>query len=246
MTVSTTTLTVGTVDLRQALTAVKEHACKDADFPDIARVRLTIGSRHVFVTASDQSTCGLAVVSTWDHDGADTEIVELLVEDVDKLLRVFKTAGKDASDEGPQYMLKLDIDDVEITITDVSGFGIVGHKLHIPRLETAVTLDAVPTMFRQAHSGQVVLLDETTRMLVSGKNLGRFKVAAATYADTLTLETRGGSTHRTALILVRCGESFLGLVVPRMPMEGEVERAREWAEGWTARLPEIAVVGGAE
>ncbi len=233
-----TTITVGTADLRQALTSVGVHASTDGELPDIARVRLTVGPDHVFVTATDRFTAALAHVSTWDHDGEPVEIVELLVDDVAKLLRIFKVHGKDEGD-APQYTLRIDIGDDEVTATDSSGFDIIGRRFRMPRLETAVTLNAVPALFERAHAGQIFLLDEATSMVVSGKNLARFKVAAAVYDEPLGMETRAGKSKGSATVLIRCGESFLGLIVPRQLIDEEAARAREYADGWAARLPDL-------
>ncbi|MFI6215667.1 hypothetical protein ACIBCD_27055 [Nocardia brasiliensis] len=245
MTSIATSITVGTADLRQALTAVTVHASTDGELPDIARVRLTIGPDHVFVTATDRFTAALAHVSTWDHDGEPFEIVELLVDDAAKLLRIFKVHGKDDGD-APQYTLRLDVAHDEVTATDSSGFDIIGRRFRMPRLETAVTLNGVPALFERAHLGQIVLLDSASSMVVSGKMLARFKVAATVYDEPLAMETRSGHRKGSASVLIRCGESFLGLIVPRQLVDEEAARAREWAQGWTARLPELLDVSRGE
>lgn len=233
----TTTLVVGTADLRQALTAVRPHASTDADIPELTRIRLTIGRENISVTATDRFTAALAIASTWDHDGEPGEIVEVLADDAAKILAIFKS-GKESGDDSPQYLLRLDIDAEHVTVTDCSGM-IDGRRFRMPRLATEDSLDSVPDLIRRAHSGEMVLLDDIENMTVSGDHLGRFKVAATVYKESLSLETRSLATHRSVSILVRCGESFLGLMMPRRLLDEDVQRAREWADGWTARLPEI-------
>lgn len=240
----TTTLVVGTADLRQALTAVRPHASTDSETPDLKRIRLTVGPQNLTVSATDRFTAALAIVSVWDltwepEDHDDAGLVELLLEDVAKLLTVFKAPAKDDGEDGPQYTLRFEITADQVTVTDCSGFDIVGRRYRMPRLETADALDNVARLVEQAHSSKLVLLDGIRDMTVSGDHLARFKVAATSYNRPLSIETRGGRGASTPTILVRCGESFLGLMLPRVQLEEDLQRAREWAEGWTARLPEI-------
>ncbi len=232
-----TTLIVGTADLRQALTAVRPHACTDPEIPELTRIRFTIGTENLTVTATDRFTAGLAIVSTWDHDGEPGEIVELLPDDAAKILAIFKS-GKESGDDSPQYLLRLDVDAEHVTVTDCSGM-IDGRRFRMPRLVTESALDSVPDLIQRAHSGEMVLLDDIENMTVSGDHLGRFKVAASTYKEPLSLETRSLATHRSVSILIRCGESFLGLMMPTRLTDESLVRSREWADGWTARLPEI-------
>lgn len=245
----TTTLVVGTADLRQALTAVRPHASTDRETPDIARIRLTVDPQNLTITATDRFTCGLAIVSiwemAWEADG-ETGLVELLLEDVAKLLTVFKAPAKDGGEDGPQYTLRFEIGPDEITVTDCSGFDIVGRQLRLPRLETADALNLVPQIIDRIHGSQLVLLDGVKDMTVNGEYLVRFKVAASAYDRPLSLETRGEGRSKTPTILARCGESFLGLLMPRRLLDEDVQRHREWATAWTVRLPQIVAAAGSE
>lgn len=233
----TTTLVVGTADLRQALTAVRPHASTDGDVPELTRIRLTIGRENLTVTATDRFTAALAIASTWDHDGEPGDIVEVLADDAAKILAIFK-GGKEAGDDSPQYLLRLEVDAEYVTVTDCSGM-IDGRRFRMPRLATEDSLDVVPVLVDRAHGGRTVLLDDIKNMTVNGDHLGRFKVAATTYKEALSLETRAGIGKGSVCVLIRCGESFLGLMLPRRLLDEDVQRAREWADGWTARLPEI-------
>jgi len=246
----TTTLVVGTADLRQALTAVRPHACTDKEIPDLARIRLTVDPQNLTITGTDRFTCGLAIVSVWElaWEPDDTDLVELLAEDIAKLLTIFKAPAKDGGEDGPQYTLRFEITADQVTVTDCSGFDIVGRRYRMPRLETADALDLVPQLVDRIHGSKLVLLDGVKDMTVSGDHLARFKVASSTYDRPVSLETRGEGRSNSPTILVRCGESFLGLMMPRRLLDDDVQRAREWADGWTARLPGIvgaAAAGGA-
>ncbi|MEV6449596.1 hypothetical protein, partial [Amycolatopsis sp. NPDC051716] len=92
-----TSLTVGTADLRQALTAVLPHAGVDKDLPEYNRVRFTIDREHVTVAATDRITMALAIVSIWDS-GHEECVVELLPHDAKKLLTVFNASASKGDD----------------------------------------------------------------------------------------------------------------------------------------------------
>src|SRR5690606_22322212 len=70
----------------------------------------------------------------------------------------------------------------------------------------------------------------------------RFKAAATAYGEALEIEAHTGSRA----LLVRCGESFLGLMMPRAIDDEERARLTEYADGWTRRLPALADAGRAE
>lgn len=235
-----TTITVGTADLRQALTAVRPHACSDKDFPEINRIRLTVGTEHVTVSGTDRFTAAIADVSVWEHDGEPSAIVELLRDDVAKLLSIFHAPGKDSSDEGPQYLMRLEISDDQVTAVDCSGLDIgVGREYLFPRLATEDALNVVPQLIERAHFGQLVMVNDITDMTVSGDHLARWKDAAKAYGERLTVETRRGLQKRSTTVFIRCGESFLGAMISQPLLDEDQEKARAYAERWSARLPEI-------
>lgn len=225
------TFVTSTPDLRQALASVIVHASTDKESPGLHRVRLTFDHEHLSITATDRITMGLAVVSLWQRDPVDGLVVELLPDDAKKVLTVFKegqTGG--TGDDGPEYQLRIVVDGDRLTITDCSGM-IDGRSLTLPRLSTEDQLGAVTTIIADAHDGQTAALLDLT---VSGDSLARFKVAGKTYGSPLTFEPRG-----ERLLLVRCGESFLGAMSSRRLSEDDLVRAKEFAEGWSSRLPGI-------
>ncbi|WP_280441057.1 hypothetical protein [Nocardia brasiliensis] len=230
------TITVGTADLRQALTAVRAHVSADKEATEYHRIRLTIGDENIAVTATDRFTGALAIVSTWETDAEPGLIVELLPDDVTKMLAIFK-AGKEIGDE-PQFVIRLEIDEQHVTVTDCSGM-IDGRALRIPRLSTEDALTAVPVLINKSHNGQSALLIDMT---INGDALARFKVAGNAYGAPVTIEARGDRRG----LLIRCGESFLGLAMPRRLSEEDIVRAKEWAEGWDARLSDIVAAAEAD
>lgn len=235
---TTTSIEVGTADLRAALAAVRVHACPDKDLPDLHRIRLAIGRENITVTATDRFTAGLAIASVWRGlDGDLVCTVDLLPADAGKLLSIFP-AGKESGDE-PSYRLRIDIAPERVTVTDCSGL-IDGRALTVPRLPVSDGgLSSIPaSVAAHTNSAPTMLAD----MSVGGELLGRFKAASTAYKKSLEIEAH---TAGRAL-LIRCGESFLGLLMPRDQNEDDRVRAAEWARNWNARLPEIVAAAKAE
>lgn len=233
----TTSIEVGTADLRAALTSVRVHASTDKNQPELNRIRLAIGAENVVVTGTDRFTAGLAIASVWNLAG-DPCTVDLLPDDVAKVLNIFK-AGTESADDEPEYRLRLDIGPERVTVTDCSGL-IDGRALKVPRLPTADGgLSAIPAVIAGHHDSAPTMLAD---MSVGGESLARFKAAATAYKRALEV-----SAHRAGrALLVRCGESFLGLLVPRELLDADRARAREWAQNWNHRLPEIVAAAKAE
>ena len=232
----TITLVVGTADFRQALTAVRVHACTDKEQPETHRIRLLVHPQNVAVLATDRFTMGLAVASVWEDHGIEPCVVDLLPDDVGKILSIFK-AGKESGDE-PAFQLRLDITEANVTVTDCSGL-VDGRALRVPCVpsDPGDVLSGVPGWVANAHRGDLATLADLT---VNGDALARFKVAANAYHHPISIEARRN------LLLTRCGESFLGLMLPRRLADGELTAAREWAEGWDNRLPGLVGVATAE
>ncbi|WP_280371071.1 hypothetical protein [Nocardia wallacei] len=235
-----TILVVGTADLRQALTAVRVHACTDKELPELHRVRLLIHPNNIAVVATDRFTMALAIASVWEDHGIAPCTVDLLPDDVTKILAIFK-AGKESGDDSPDFRLRLDIHEQQLEITDCSGL-IDGRALRVPRIpaDGGDTLAGAPGMISRAHTGEISMLADMT---VNGDSLARFKVAANAYHAPVTIEARRG------MLLTRCGESFLGLMMPRQLGDSELTAARGWAEDWDRRLPgliEVARRGDSE
>ena len=235
---TSTSIEVGTADLRAALAAVRVHACTEKDLPDIHRIRLAIGPENVTVTATDRFTAGLAIVSVWTGLGGEPSCtVDLLPSDAGKILSIFP-AGKESGDE-PEYRLRLDIGDEHVIVTDCSGL-IDGRALQVPRLPTSDGgLSSIPASIAGHHDSASTMLAD---MSVGGEMLARFKAAAAAYKQPLEVEAHAAGRA----LLIRCGESFLGLLMPRSDSEETRARAREWAAAWNRRLPEIVAAAKAE
>ncbi len=225
-------VTVGTTDFRAALQAVRVHVCTDPDLPAITRIRLSVDPVNVTVTATDRFTLGLAIVSVQEQPtGNDAYDVDLIPDDVAKILSIFK-GGKEPGDS-PEFLLRLDVTEQSVTVTDCSGL-IDGRALKIPRLPTSEQgLSEVPMLLAKAHFADMVLLDGGA--FYGGEKLARFKVAAVQYGEPLILEAHEG----TRAVMVRCGESFLGMIMPIALTEEGIFQAKEWSNAWDTRLPEV-------
>lgn len=223
---------VGTGDLRQALSAVRVHASTDKEDPAYHRVRLQLGRQHVTVSATDRYTGALAIVSLWGDPpagGYSLAAVELLPDDIAKVLAIFK-GGKGTAGDGvsPEQLLRLELFDDCLRITDCSGM-IDGRALQIPRLSADESaLVSVVQNIEQMQRSQARGLDE---MAVSGPFITRFGEAAKVYGAALQFEGyRAG-------VFARCGESFLGYCVARELDRDRRERADTFSRDWSYRLP---------
>ncbi|MGW2096074.1 hypothetical protein [Promicromonospora sukumoe] len=230
---------VGTNDLRAALKSVRAHACTEPELPTLCRIRLDVGPQNITVTATDRFTIGLAIASVFAHLNVDTreetdlswlEVIDLAVDDVDKILGIFP-GGKEPADE-PQYLLRIETDQTHIVVTDSSGM-IDGRALKIPRLPADESFRDLPGLIWKVHSGKPVLIEN---LAVGGRYTARFTTAATCYREPLVIEATTGSRG----LMIRCGESFLGLLMPIALDEDTEARHLEWRKAWTNRLAPTA------
>ncbi|WP_028477937.1 hypothetical protein [Nocardia sp. CNY236] len=227
------TVIVGTGDFRQALGSVRVHASTDKEDPTHHRIRLQFGRQHLTVSATDRYTGALAIVSLWGDPppgGHGLAAVELLPDDVGKLLAIFK-GGKGTQGDGitPEQLLRLEVLPDRLRITDCSGM-IDGRALQLPRLSAEQSASfAVVKLIEQMQRSQATNLDEIT---VTGEFIGRFREAAKTYGAALKFEG-----HGTGALFARCGESFLGYCTARELDRHRAARASEYSRDWSYRLP---------
>ncbi|OZF47540.1 hypothetical protein [Rhodococcus sp. 14-2470-1a] len=227
---STVSITVGTADIRAALASVVVHAGDDEHLPVLTRVRLIIDPVNVTVVATDRFSVGLAIASVWKYVDPHIETLDLLPEDVTKVLSIFKSGKETASSEAPEYQLRIEADDEFVTVTDCSGF-VEGRALKIPRIAVDEQFLDIPKLMSRSHHAPPVLLED---MAVNGSLLARFKVAATAYQKPLRIESHVGFKS----LLIRAGDSFLGMLMPLNISEEDDIRHREWSVAWSARLPD--------
>lgn len=232
-----TSIIVGTSDLRAALSSVGVHACTDQDLYWLCRIRLLLDREHVTIIATDRASAAISLVSiidTPDPPGDRDMVVDLMPSDVKKIL-AFHHAGKEEPGETPTYQLRLEIRSGSVAFTDCSGM-IDGRSVRLPRLPgldgTEDSIGQVLTVIARTQSSEPVLIDDVA---VGGESVARFKTAAKAYGHPLIFEARLASKS----ILIRCGESFLGLLTPSYESEDALTDRKAWAEAWSYRLADV-------
>lgn len=222
----TNTVTLGTVDLRQALLSVAPHADQDADFPPLHRVRVDVAAVNATVTATNRYTAGHALVSVEDDDGTgELWHVDLSPTDVKEILTVFKTKG----DNEPDDKLRLDVDDKHTRITDAAGM-FDGKSLSLPRYPDETNFPDVPKLIAAALGSPP---HGSARLVADGAKVALFNAAAKAYDAPLVIEPTG----ENSVLVISCGESFLGLLMPMRQDEETDARQGAWREAWLRRLP---------
>lgn len=225
-------ITVGTADLRAALSSVVVHAGNDEHLPTYTRVRLLVDPVNLWVMATDRFSMGQAIVSIWEQVEPGLATIDVLPEDVKKILSIFKAGKEKADSDAPEFQVRIEADDEFVTLVDCAGF-VDGRSYKIPRLPTDEQFLEIPKMISRAHHSAPVLIEE---LAVDGPRFARFAVAASAYVKPLLLESHTGFRS----LLIRAGESFLGLLMPLNIGEEDATRNKEWSVAWSSRLPDPA------
>lgn len=229
---------VNTLDLRRALQSVIPHASTDANVPDINCVNFTATDTNLYLTATNRYTMALGIASVWDADDLTGDISRdsfTVTPDVAKeLLALFKSGGKQPEDEIGEC-LRITRDDGNLAFLDVGGL-FPGKLFSIPREQGEPFPIKWANRFITALTADHQVPD---RIATTGQYLKLFSSAAAAYGAPLVIEPTG----EVSQILISCGDSFLGLLMP-VRASDETELARhleEWRRGWYDRLPQIAL-----
>jgi len=234
-------LTVNTLDLRQALMAVIPHAADAKLSSALAVVHFTATDGMLHVTASNTVTLGHAVASVWDSEGMTGEVNEdafNLPTDVAKeLLQIFKANGKQPEDEIGDT-LRITVKPDSIVFLDVSGL-FPGKEFKIPQEGDHDYPIAFGRLLIQAALSERVMPE---RLVAAGRLVRLFATASAAYGEPLVIEP----TEDARRILISCGESFIGLLMPIRSEDGSTvaNELEEWRAGWMHRLPDITHAGG--
>lgn len=222
-----TSFTVGLRDLRQALAAVMPHVPSVKDSTQLSRVRLTPFAHTLELTATDRYTAALALVSIEEYFEAEADVIDLSSIDVSKILAVFKNPAP-----GEEVTIRIATTTEELVLTDVSGL-LHGEALILQRVTAGdTTFPEVRKMFTgnlaQGHS-------LTGDFWLNAPLLKRFESAQRSYGYPLIFEPRPDS--KTRALVVRCADSFLGMIVQSNPDAGAQGEAKGWVEDWIERLP---------
>lgn len=219
-----TSFTVALPDVRAGLTSVVPHVEPDPELPALHRVRLEVGSVNVTVTASNGFTAALAIVSVEDNHDGELARFDLSPTDVKKILGLFKQHK-----DGAGQMLRFDVTDLHVKVTDISGL-FDGESLTLLRIADGDSFPDIAAVIARSIS-QVGA--PTDRLVTNGSLVKLFTVAASAYGRPLVIEPTGTRSG----LLISCGESFLGLLMPIRLDEDKEAQMRSWRRNWLERLP---------
>ncbi|WP_315913600.1 DNA translocase FtsK [Arthrobacter sp. lap29] len=227
---------VETSDFRQAVQAVTPHAEKEADIVSIHRVNFAVTPHMLYVSATNRHSVGCAIANVYEVDGLtgsyEDDQFDLTPALVKEVLMLFKDKSNPGGEIGSA--LRIEVKEEELIFTDISGL-FPGKTYAIPRTKIDAPFPNIPRLIRQTIVGD---RKEAPRLAAAGTLLGLFVTATKVYGDALIIEPTGA---RSAL-LVSCGESFIGLLMPRDIGDDteEASQAKTWREGWFNRLHDLA------
>lgn len=234
-------LTVSTTDIRKALQAVIPHAADPKESAGHAVVHFAATDHNLHLTASNMQTMAHSIASIWDAEGLtgdpDDDAFNLPTDLAKELLALFKATSKEEGDMGSA--MRITVEPGALIFVDISGL-FPGKELRLPREDCG---SDYPVPFGRLLIAAVLserVMPE--RLAVQGRLLKLFTTAATAYGEPLVIEP----TANAGRILVSCGDSFLGLLMPLRVEEG-TDGAREldgWRQGWMNRLPDITHAGG--
>lgn len=234
-------LTVNTLDLRQALMAVIPHAADAKLSAALAVVHFTATDGNLFVTACNTVTLGHAVASIWEAEGLtgdpNEDAFNLPIDVAKELLQLFKANGKQPEDEIGDA-IRIVVEPKALTFLDISGL-FPGKEFKIPRDDDNEYPVGFGRLLMAAVLSERVMPE---RLVAAGRLVRLFATASAAYNEPLVIEPTADSKR----ILISCGESFLGLLMPIRSEDGSgvANDLDAWRAGWMDRLPEIAHAGG--
>ena len=226
---------VNTPDFRAALQAVIPHAAAGSkDMPELRAVAFTVTPHNVYVSATNRISVGLAIASVYQYEGltgsVEDDIFDLSLETARELLQLFKSA-KEEDEIG--NALRVTVSEDKLTFLDVSGL-FPGKLFQVPRSDTeAAARKLIPTLLGS------ILAEKTVppRLATQGPAIRAFIAAGNAYGHPLLIEPTGDDTR----IVISCGPSFLGLLMPVRSNDDSKLAAEltQWRDDWLDRLPEI-------
>jgi hypothetical protein len=222
-----TSLTLSTEDFRDALRSVAVHASPDKDDGTLHRIRCTVDPENLTVTATNRYTAGMAIASIEDNHDGELGAFDLSPTDVKEILALFR--GRRGSEDDVGDTVRLDVDVEHLTITDTGGL-FEGKSLTLPRQPQSPSFPPVPMVVARTLSRRP---SKTPRLIANGVLVSLFATAARVYGRELTFEPTGTSST----LVISCGESFLGLLMPIRLDEEKTAKLDDWRQGWIRRLP---------
>jgi hypothetical protein len=223
-------------DFRAALRSVGPHLLDDDDLPMLRRIRVALDGENATLSATNRYTVARAIVSDWEPDG-EAGHVDISPEQVGDVLRLFKTS-RDGGDE--QY-LSIEFDDEQVTVTDVSGM-FAGKVLKFPRLQDELVPD-LGHMITGVMNRNLEDREPTPRLVINWDKLKLFGAASSAYGQPLVFDV----ASEVGAILVTCGESFIGALMPIRQDDETTGKLASWHAAWVRRLQrerELATLAG--
>lgn len=222
-----TSFSVELRDLRRALAAVMPHVPSVKDSTQLSRVRLTPFAHTLELTATDRYTMALALVSIEEYYDAAADVIDLSAIDVAKILAVFKNPAP-----GEDVRIRIATTTEELVLTDISGL-LEGEALILQRVTAGDTL--FPDV-RKVFAGKLQRDQSITGdFWLNAPLLKRFDAAQSAYGYPLIFEP--SNNIRTRSFVVRCGDSFLGMVTQTRADSQALAEAKGWVADWNERLP---------
>lgn len=229
-------LTVNTADLRHALTSVQPHVHNDSA-TGLNVVHFMATNENLFVQATNTASAALAIVSLWETEmltgDPSEDAFDLDPTVVKELLQVFKASKNQPEDEIGDS-LRITVTKKELTFIDMSGL-FPGKMYSVPNASTSELFPNLPRLFNEAVDARKQV---PARIMANGKLLQLFAHASAAYKEPLAIEPTDTKTR----MLITCGESFIGMLMPVSAEDGTELAAKleDAKNGWSHRLPAIA------
>ncbi len=226
-----TEFTVPLFALRQALVAVRAHA--DAKSETLNVVRLIPG-RDLLVTATDRYSAAIARVQIDDHGDGGADFIDVMLDDVAKILAVFKLPS---GPEAGQAAVTIRRHGNELTLADGGGL-FEGQALTVP----AFAVDSMPdvrSLAGPALRARPLLPDPDGEVEYghSNRNLAKLATATKVYGHTAFAYL---CAWRTPAWVVTVGPDFLAVITSVRTGEVEddaPESPEAWRDEWRRTLP---------
>lgn len=242
------TFVAHTTDLCQALAAAAPFA--NDKVPGFGTVRVFVDPTNIYVGATNGSAMGLALASTFGLDGItsdgepfEPDLIEfdLLPAQARAIVSLFK-AGADVEKQDGEEMgaeLRVEVTDHDVTVVDASGL-LEGQSVTFPRPPTEDNAAAVlVSTHRKVEAGPAPDKKHPPRYYAA--QLALLVKASKVYGEDLIFEHRARpDVDRSGSTLVRCGESFLGVLVDASKTDEGLAVEDIWRAGWDSRLGPLA------
>ena len=240
---STFSFVAHTTDLCKALAAAAPFA--NDKLPGFGTVRVFVDPTNIYVGATNGTAMGLALASTFGLDGAtsdgepfEPDLIEfdLLPAQARAIVALFKAGATDEQDDEEMGAeLRVEVTDHDVTVVDASGL-LEGQSVTFPRPPTADNAAAIlVSTHRKVEAGPAP--DENHPPRFYATQLGLLVKASKVYGEDLIFEHRAApDTDRAGSTLVRCGESFLAVLVDARKTDEGLAVEDIWRSGWDSRL----------